>query len=187
MGFLNNTSCYLVGPIEFDSKLGCDWRNGITPRLKNMGVKIYNPLDRPNWLKVISPYTPPNAHRHEVLDMIENCSTRDEWMAPQTLVRDTCLRYVSTCDFVICNLPETKTYGSIEEIVKANDMGKPIIAICRDRMPSLWMLDVLKDQFVFDDFDDALKFLEGVDAGTEILNALRWIFIEDNYGDGKSL
>lgn len=188
MGYLNKTSCYLMGPIEFDSDLGCKWRSDIIQFLEPLGVKTFNPLNRPDWIKSIVPYTPPNLLLNDVLKIVENNDENSiECIKAQKLVRDACCRFVNTCDFVICYLPNTKTYGTIEELARVDQLGKPIIAICPDNIPSLWIFDILNNQHVFDDFESAKTFLTNLDLGNiESLDALRWIFIEDDYV-GKSI
>jgi hypothetical protein len=143
-----------------------------------MNVKVYNPLNRPVWMSSISNLIPPHVSRKEVLERTENGDTQIAYA--QRMVRSICLRYVHTCDFIVCYLNDTKTYGTTEELVIASHAGKPIILIC-DCMPSLWLFDVLRDAHQFDRLDGAMEFLKSIDDGRIKLDALRWIFLGDDY------
>jgi len=200
MGYLQHTSCYLVGPVEHDEGFGRDWREVMSEFLATLSVKVYNPLDRPYWIKPIEDFIPPSASRQEVLDIIysepnggldneeeikelvDHSITVNKYIKAQELVRSICLRFVATCDFIICYLPSTKTYGSTEELAKARDSGKPVIAICPEGIPSLWVYDYFKDQQVFEDLRGAMDFMTAVDTGKVHLDALEWIFLGDEYG-----
>ena len=180
MNYLEGSSCYLVGPIEHDDDAGCKWRKLISYHLNNLKVKIYNPLDRPEWLQKIMPYTQPNETRMQILENID-IGEDEHWRLSQTMIRKVCLRYVNTCDFVICYLNNTKTYGTTEELARANGLGKPILCVLDGAMPSLWLWDILKDHIIFESFDELAQFLSNVADGKEYVSALNWIFLGDGY------
>lgn len=181
MGKLAHTSCYLVGPVEHDSLFGRDWRETISKHLLEIGVKVYNPLDRPKWMSHIEPFIPPSASRREILSLIENDDT--DYIESQRLVRAICLRYISTCDFIFCYLPDTKTFGTTEELVIASNYQKPIIAVCPDGIPSLWVWDLFDNAGarVFEDLDQSISHLYDINSGSIMIDALRWIFLGDIY------
>lgn len=181
MGKLAHTSCYLVGPIEHDSRFGRDWRDVVSNPLKSLGVKIFNPLDRPAWMSHIEPHVPPTIGRQDILDRIKN--GEDEFAEAQRLVRAICLRYISSCDFIFCYLSNTKTFGTTEELVIASNYQKPIIAVCPDGVPSLWIWDLFDNAGakVFNDIEESLTYLYDIDSGSIELDALRWIFLGDVY------
>lgn len=184
MNHLAGTSCYLVGPVEHDKKFGRDWREVVSQRLSSLGIKVYNPLGRSKWWNPIKNLIPPYLSRQDILSMIEK-GNKDVEVA-QILVRKICMRMVATCDFIVCYLPSTKTYGSVEELSVASNLNKPIIAICPDEMPSLWMWDILKSDKVVNDIESAIGYLKNIDDGIEHLDAIKWIFVGDEY-DNKSI
>lgn len=187
--YLNNTSCYLVGPIEHDTGFGRDWREVAVETLNKLNIKIFNPLDRPKWMKHIDEYVPPKMGREEVLLKVKHSigKGREERFkidnlkasSAQTFVRDMCLRYIHSCDFVLCYLPNAKTFGTTEELVIASNAKKPIIMICPDNIPSLWIYDLVKYDYVFDDLQDALGFINNCDQGNIELDPLKWIFLKE--------
>ena len=187
MGHLENTKCYLVGPVEHDKSFGKDWREVAVEELNNINVTPYNPLDRPKWMRHIEQFVPMAVSRDEVLDAIEEIKDkerRSKYIIAQQFIRHICLRYVHSCDFVLCYLPNAKTFGSTEELVVAHQARKPIVMICPDRIPSLWVYDIVKDQPVFDDLKAALCYIRQVDRGEVPLDPLKWIFLRD-YEDLK--
>lgn len=180
--YLNNTSCYLVGPIEHDPDFGRDWREVATGLLNNMGVKIFNPLDRPEWMLHIDEFTPPKMGREEVLKLLD--TQKEEALnhpasLSQTFIRDMCLRYVHSCDFILCYLPNTKTFGTTEELSIASNAKKPIIVVCPDDIPSLWIYDLIKNDFVFKSLQGALSFIDDCNQGQIDLDPLKWIFLKE--------
>jgi len=180
MGYLQHTKCYLVGPVEHDKAFGRDWREVAAEECKSMGVVPYNPLDRPTWMKHIEPYIPISVSRDEVLDRIENNDKESErYILAQEFVRHICSRYVHSSDFLLCYLPNAKTFGSTEEIVLAHQARKPIIMVCPDRIPSLWIYDLVKDQHVFKNIKEAFCYMHQINDGEVNLDVLKWIFIQD--------
>lgn len=182
MGYLENTKCYLVGPIEHDKSFGMDWREAAVKELNKLHIRVYNPLDRPTWMKHIEQYVPMAMSRDEVLDAIEETKDeeyRSKYILAQQFIRHICLRYVHSCDFVLCYLPNTKTFGTTEELVIAHQARKPIVMICPDRIPSLWAYDLVKDQVVVKCLTQALEYLEDINNGEAELDLLKWIFMKN--------
>ena len=180
--FLAGSSCYLVGPVENDEKFGKDWREQVQPLLENIKVKVYNPLARPFWFKPFEKFIPPSANRSDVLKSISNGDiVSNDYIIAQSLVRKVCLRYVSTCDFVFAYISSSKTYGTTEELCLAASLNKPIIAVTPSDYPSLWIYDIVKDHYRFNDLDSAFKFIQGIDDGSQHVDSLKWIFLGDNY------
>lgn len=180
MGYLSNTKCYLVGPVEHDQSFGMDWREVIQEYLEKKNILVYNPLNRPKWMKHLRPYMPPSSTRDEVLDAIEhNDLISEKYIIVQQFVRHICLRFVHSCDFVVCYLPNAKTFGTTEELVIASQAKKPILMICPDRIPSLWVYDLIKEQPVFDNLNGAINYLESIDNGSKEIDLLKWLFIKD--------
>jgi len=182
MGYLKHTKCYLVGPVEHDQSFGRDWREVASENLNKMGISVYNPLDRPRWMKHIEPYIPMNVSRDEVLDIISGKKVKCEneihkYKVAQKFVRHICLRYVHSCDFVLCYLPNAKTFGTTEELVIAHNARKPIIAVCPDNIPSLWVYDLIGNNKVFKDLCGAIDYLKSINNAEVDLDLLKWIFM----------
>ena len=179
MGYLKHTKCYLVGPVEHDASFGKDWRDVAVEELNKLNITTYNPLDRPKWMSHIEPYVPMDVSRDEVLDAIDNNQEKDKYVLAQQFIRHICLRFVHSCDFVLCYLPNSKTFGTTEELVIAHQARKPIIMVCPDKVPSLWVYDLVKDQPIFTDLKKAFGYINSINNGKEEIETLKWIFMRD--------
>jgi len=182
MGHLKNTKCYLVGPIEHDPSFGRDWREVAVEKLTELDVFCYNPLNRPSWMTHLAQYMPPDKSRKEILESIKEIKDEErksKYILAQQFVRQICLRFVHSCDFVLCYLPNAKTFGSTEELVIAHQARKPIIMICPDDIPSLWVYDLVRDQPVVDNLSQAITYLKEIDSARLELDLLKWIFLQD--------
>jgi hypothetical protein len=60
MGLLSGSKTYLCGPIEYsaDGQGGIVWRNKLTEILHSMGVRVYDPMKKPEWYPEISKGNP---------------------------------------------------------------------------------------------------------------------------------
>jgi len=180
MGYLKNKKCYLIGAIEHDPSFGKGWREIAVEYFNEIGVTSYNPLDRPDWMKHLEDFIPPNISRDEVLERIEAQDQHSQkYIAAQRFIRHICSRFVHSCDFVLCYLPNAKTFGTTEELVIACQAQKPIIMICPDKIPSLWVYDMIKDQPTFDNLQQAMTYFQMIDDGEAELELLKWIFMTD--------
>lgn len=184
-GYLEHTSVYLIGAIEHNisGDYGRSWRERAVEFCDKLKIKYFNPLDRPSWMKKFELFIPPVMQRDEVLNRLENESINDidknKIRSSQSFVRDVCLRYINSCDFVLCYLPNSKTFGTTEELTVASKAKKPIIMVCPERVPSLWVFDMIKNDKVFSDLGGAFDYLSSIDKGNEILDPLKWVFLKD--------
>mgnify|MGYP006278283467 CR=1 FL=1 len=181
MGYLAHTSCYLVGPIEDDPSFGRDWRSVATEMLDEMQVKYFNPLDRPDYFAKIEPNVPPALSREEILQQARFGAppAQRRLIRSQEFIRRICLRFVNTCDFVICYLPNAKTFGTTEELSVASKAEKPIMFICPDGTPSLWIFDMAQNQIIRHTLSDVIQYLKQIDSGKVDLNPIQWFFIKN--------
>lgn len=180
MGYLSHTKCYLVGPIEHDKTFGKDWREVVSSKLNEFGVHVYNPLDRPEWMAHLEPYMPPAKTREEVLTQIRAHNEESyKYIKTQKFIRHVCMRFVNSCDFVFCYLPNAKTFGSTEELVVAVNAKKPIIFVFPDDVPSLWVYDMATTKEIFTNIKNALVLLNEINDGNVTLDLLQWIFLKD--------
>ena len=188
MGLLNGTTAYLAGPVERD--INCaSWRNQITPKLKSLGVKIWDPLVKPKWLiDEIGDLT--------ALDQMGDKETFNEWLFNPScesrgesfifhrnkFTRDACLRLVSACDFVICYV-DGPTVGTFEELCVANQQNKPILFFYTDqKLDSCWRYVQFSGAEHLVGIDGVIKYLTQVDCG-ESVDRIKWIFLNGGWGE----
>ena len=124
---------------------------------------------------------PPAKTREEVLKQIRmrGNAESEKYVRTQKFIRHVCMRFVNSCDFVFCYLPNAKTFGSTEELTIAVNTKKPIIFVFPDDVPSLWIYDMATNKEVFTNTKSALDFIHEINDGKVTLDLLQWIFLKD--------
>lgn len=182
MGLLANTKVYLAGPIEFadDKRGGIIWRNEISPKLVSKGIKIYDPMVKPAWYPEITKGDP-GKYVKDVISASEGQDVGDAFRAIK-FIEKADLRYIHDCEWVIVYLPRTFTVGTIVEVEKAADSGKPVFVVSPDKIPSSWLMGMVateedyKEVF-FTSFDELLNHLDKIDNKLMPLDPLKWMFL----------
>jgi nucleoside 2-deoxyribosyltransferase len=182
MGLLSGTKVYLAGPIEYaaDNKGGIIWRNELTEVLKGMGVRVYDPMNKPNWYPDIAKGNP-----GVYVDCVLNGGTDDEIKDAfdgVKFIEKADFRYVNDCEWLIVYLPKQRTYGTIDELRAAVNAGKPIMIFAEERIVSSWIMGMVADHTDYNDvfFPSMTKLIERIqeiDRGEVELDPLKWIFL----------
>ncbi len=184
MGYLQNTSIYLSGAVEAHQTPDT-WRNKIAPKLSNLGLKVYDPLIKPEWMPAITP-TQQASWKSEIYK-----DNNGQIMLDNMITRQWCLALTYSCNMMIVKLEKKIfTAGTFEEIKIARDCNKPIFVICDDKIPSMWLVDQLDaygrlDDVFFTSDDELINHLSDINerGRKALINAndyLRWIFITHN-------
>lgn len=170
-GKLKDKRTYLAGAMENVSQAtATEWRDKVSLELKKLGVKIFNPCkskeekieterDRITALK--------KGRRFEAL-----CEKMKK------IVRQD-LRCIDIVDFVIVYLPpETRSTGTIHELILADTERKPTLLMCEDltQVPD-WIFGILPLRYMFESFEALIDYLKLVDEGY-IEDDRRWQFLE---------
>lgn len=193
MGLLNGTRVYLAGPIERASD-NVSWRETIRPMLGDMGIVVWDPLIKPEWfikkckceltageqqqdLKLFEKYS-----KSEKVNLMDVVSAHNR----STTVRATCLRLVSSCDFIICNIDGT-TVGTFEEMSKANDQGKPIIFLhSNGKFDSCWRYVQFNNAIHKYSINEVIDYLNNINKGVEEVDNKQWIFLPGRWPDASN-
>ena len=72
MNRLKNSLCYLCGAMDRVKDGGVLWRNVLTPKLKDMGVGVLNPCDKP------SDYGLENQETRDLLEKLKRSGEYDK-------------------------------------------------------------------------------------------------------------
>lgn len=180
MGLLSGTRTYLCGPIEFTADC-VSWRTKMHEFLGKLGVKVYDPLIKPDWYPALV-REKPSAYVDIIKGKRTDIDIKEVFDAMQFVV-DVDLRLVNSCDWLICYLPKgVCTVGTIEELVVAANAGKPVFVFGPDKFPSTWIVPKLcnyssYDETFFDSIESLQTHIEGIDNGTVSLDGLKWIFL----------
>ncbi|KKN46365.1 hypothetical protein LCGC14_0673930 [marine sediment metagenome] len=176
MGELNGTRTYLCGAMSYiDIKSTETWRNYLTPMLKSLGVRVFDPYDKPTDIAIEDP----EAQRELIS---QGCLyTAKEGL---DIIRAVDIRLVTISDFLIVNVDtDVYTVGTWEEVTLANQQNKPIITrIAQGRCHTPpWILAMLPPSMIFSTWDQVEKYLRCIDSGKLTDNDNRWMFF--NQGD----
>ncbi len=168
MGKLYDTRAYLCGAMSYDSDAKM-WRNSITFKLQALGVKVFDPCAKPIDIAeedsgeqrrlIRKGYYPAVKHDMEIIRAVD-------------------IRMVTLSDFMIVDVDiEKYTVGSWEEVTKANDQVKPIIARIKQGKENTppWLLAMIPHEMIFSTWDAVDMYLGLVDAG-QAPDHGRWIF-----------
>ena len=183
MGWLQNKSVYLAGPIEHDPS-AANWRDVVTAQLHCMGIVVYDPIKKPEWTGFKG-----NYHIKEFLDefnleLNNSLNSRYELnnlLNRQHYDRHVCLRCVRSADIVICRLPKEPTAGTFEELTIASQERKPVFIFGPDGVAFKWTLSLFDymhpSEFIFNDGNGIIEYLKSIDTGKASIDPLLWIFL----------
>jgi hypothetical protein len=178
MGLLNNSTVYLSGAVEAHQDPN-SWRNQLSIKLKELGIKAYNPLIKPFWVPQIDGHTQASWKSVLTNPMTMNAECDTIWYTNGE-IRQFCLHLAATANFMIVKIDKTFTVGTFEEIGLAK--YKPVFIIS-DGISSMWLLDQLGltqeilNEYIFKSVDDLVNQLKLIDAGRQMLPRNKWLFM----------
>jgi hypothetical protein len=175
-GKLHDMRCYLCGAMSFTADNGMDWRQSIGMFLKEMGVKIIDPTDKP------IDFGREDVEDASLIKKMLKEGDFDQLAENMKLIRATDLRSVDITDFQITNLDTSKyTAGSWEEITLANRQKKPIIVHVEQgkNCAPPWIFGMIPHQMIFSSWGKVMDYLMKIDNGRlESYDAKRWMFFK---------
>jgi len=202
MGILAHTTAYLAGPVEAEPN-AAEWRSRLTQELSGMDVIVLNPLVKPEW--VGSRGRRPQADINEKFfcrpGTPKVCSNFVGRLVPPSEVetekgeaeaalqdmhiqRDVCLRMVHATNWCICRLPKSPfTVGTFEELALLSRAGAPVMFICPDGVPSMWLVSMFVDKIsdmddvFFPNEDQLLTAVRHMNEGKRPIDPKKWIFL----------
>jgi hypothetical protein len=153
-GKLTNHRVYLAGPIDNASDDGVGWRQLATPYLKERGIQILDPTDKPT----------SQCRFNEIGDEKEMIS-----------------KMVEVADFLIAYIdPDMHICGTYDEIFEALRHRKPTLVVHKGgkaRM-SMWLRGKLNHNFVFETFAELFNYIDALHDGTIEPDYTRWVFFD---------
>lgn len=161
-GRLAGSVGYLCGPIEFVKDYGAKWRDWITPKLRELGVGVLNPLHKP----IHTQYHEDSALQTVKKDLIEKKDYNTLSKIMKEVVRAD-LRMVDKADFLVAYVDMTAHMcGSYHEIVIASIQRKPVLLVCKQGKINLspWVFGIMNHENFFDRFEDMLEYLKYVNT-----------------------
>ena len=184
MNRLKGMSCYLCGPMDRVSDGGVKWRQDITPQLKDLGVGVLDPCDKP------SNYATEDSDTRQIIDY---CKENGNFDSISTIMKPICavdLRMVDIAHFLVVNLDlDVHMCGSYHEMFVALGQKKPVLIRCvggKEKLPN-WMFGVLPHEMVFANWFQLMDYLHHVNNDEVVEHYNRWRFFDFDkvYGTGS--
>jgi nucleoside 2-deoxyribosyltransferase len=173
MNRLKNQRVYLAGAIDRVPDRGAGWREEITPFLRDKGVVVFNPLNKPTEVGAEDDET------HALKATLKKEGRYDELSSIMKSIRSTDLRLVDISDFLVVNLDiNTHPCGTLEEIFWANRQKKPIIVHMeqgKENAPD-WLFGTIPHALIFSTWTGVKDYLDHIDSAASIETQSRWYF-----------
>jgi len=173
MNRLKNQRVYLAGAIDRVADRGEGWRNKITPFLNEMGIVVFNPLNKPTDTGL------EDQDSHAIKVKLKSQKRYDELSSMMKTIRSVDLRLVDISDFLIVNLDiNTHPCGTLEEIFWANRQKKPIVIHVeqgKEHTPD-WLFGTIPHQMIFSTWQEIQTYLMHINSAENIEHHNRWYF-----------
>lgn len=173
MNRLRNQRVYLAGAMDRVPDRGATWRASITPFLQEMGVVVFNPLNKPSGI---------GLEDESTQDFKERLKSEENWDQLSKLmrtIRSVDLRLVDISDFIVVNLDiNTHPCGTLEEIFWANRQKKPILVHMeqgKSKAPD-WLFGTIPHNMIFSTWEEVKGYLNTINSAEEISSDGRWYF-----------
>ena len=173
---LRNAKAYLAGPIQYIDDSGVMWREQAIKLLKVMGIKVFNPINKPK------PYM---SEIKEECIKVQEYLNKGKFEEGHRFVKDKIvhvdLRMVDLSDFLIVYInPNVHTCGTYHELFHAWEQKKPVLIFVeggRCKVPA-WLLGIIKPKYIFDNLDSLCDYLVYLDMGLETLDS-KWVLFDE--------
>jgi len=172
---LTGMRTYLAGAMDRVADGGVEWRQRITPKLRDFGVTVLDPCDKPVEIALEDEATRSNIQALKIRGEFDRI--REDYAVIRTLD----LRCVDVSDFIIASIDiNVHACGTYEEISVANSQKKPVLVWCQQgkiNAPN-WLFFMLPHQHIFGSIEDLLSYLGRVDSGQDSKHYKRWFFFD---------
>lgn len=173
---LKYSIAYLSGAMDRAADGGVEWRNEISPKLRKLGVGIFNPCDKPT-------DPPENKTVRDALQALRDSGDYDPVKQTVKEIVGSDLRMIDKCDFVILYIDtDVHMCGSYWEMCYAVQQKKPILTVCKQGKAHTpgWLFGVIPHEHVFGTFDEMMVYLNHIDKDDKIDTMKRWRFFDWN-------
>lgn len=174
------TRTYLVGNMQYvSSEEGEAWRDFITKGLKEMGIIVFNPYHKP-FIKDVQE----GASVQQKLNKARDKEDFDFLEEKMREIRIFDLNLVDRSDFIIAYIdPDVGTWGSVEEIVTAVRMKKPVFMAVKGGKTKcpFWIYGMFPHKYIYDTPEQILAVLRRINSGKKVLDNERWKLLRKEY------
>jgi hypothetical protein len=181
MGYLQNSRCYLGGPIDNDLST-VNWRPPVIKELTNrFGINVFDPFNDPKQNKGgLIKQAKADRDKKRVQELVSGFVRKDLGVIDRS---DFTISKFSYQDIYFpsdifnedgtVHIPskpsriQVPTTGTVHEVVNADLYHKPSLLICEEgwwNLPS-WLLGFVPTQYWFSSWDEVYSYLDKVDKG----------------------
>jgi hypothetical protein len=177
---LKNMRTYLVGAMDRVPDGGIQWRERITPILKEMNINVLNPCKKPiDGVKE-------DINTRQEIEHYKETRQFDKIRQKFGHIRNADLRCVDVSDFIIAQIDmNVHMCGSYEEITTANRQKKPILVWCKQgkQLAPNWLFFMIPHEHIFSNAEELLLYLQNINTSNDVSNYKRWFFFDGENND----
>lgn len=176
---LENSICYLAGPIDYAKDQGKGWRKEVKKKLKSYKIHF---LDPTNKLKGLTKEVDSEQEKIKTLKVQKKWEELSKMM--KNVVRSD-LRCIDVSDYIIAYVdPKVQVCGTYHEMINAINQKKPVLIVVNGgkEKASSWLFGICDYKNMFDSFDELFAYLEKIHKGKIKLNN-RWVLIRKQLQD----
>lgn len=174
------TRTYLVGNMQYVSDVeGNSWRDKMEAFLKGLGVIVFNPYHKP-FIKDVQE----GKGVREKLTLARKKKNFEFLSKKMKEIRIFDLNLVDRSDFIVaCINPEVASWGSVEEIVTAVRMKKPIFLAVKGGKEACpdWIFGMFPHKYIYNSIDEIIEVLKEINSGRKVLDNERWKLLRKEY------
>lgn len=180
MSNLKNLRVYLSGPCENVPDSGGSWREIITPKLKELGLIVFDPVCKNNIKLSFA------SSNKEEFNYVKHLRDKEDYETLAKCMKEvvhTDLRMTDCADLVIVQLDNLyPTTGTIDEIITAINQQKPVYLCSKQGKKAipLWLFGRIPLHYIFNDINEILNKLKKIAYCNqdELKNEIdkRWLF-----------
>jgi hypothetical protein len=154
---------------------GVQWRRFITPLLKNIGIGVLDPSDKP------TDFAQEDSSFRDDMNSYKEKGLFDEVKISMRDIAAIDLRMVDIAHFVVMHMDiEVHMCGSYHEAFVAIQQKKPLLIVCKQGKENIpnWMFGVMPHQHMFSSWSDLISYLDDVNSGYDKEHYNRWRFFD---------
>jgi hypothetical protein len=174
MNRLKNSIVYLSGAMDLVPDNGTQWRNLIKPFLLDLNIRPIDPCDKPEPL--FGEKEDKNEYK-ELKTKYREDKDYDNLCKLMKKVRNTDLRFVDLCDFLIVNIDiNVHACGTYNEVSIAVQQKKPIIIRCEQGKHNVpfWLFGCIPHETMFSTWDEVREYIRYIDSDENPKTLNRW-------------
>lgn len=177
-GLLYKTTTYLCGAMEYVD--GIPWRNVCLERYDKMGIRVFDPYNKP----FLADVDESQEFRDKLVS--EREAGNLDWVhGHMRSIRAYDLSCCDRVDFltVYISNPKIASWGTAEEIYTANRAKKPIFITIEGGIKNtpLWLLGTLPPKYFYNTLDEMIEEIEKINNFETKIDSARWKLLDYKY------